>query len=228
MTFDKQIFWQKKIIAWENARYHGEVKEQGLIEKIVRGGGSSIRERLAMFVEILKPHVRDKKILDLGCGSGFLFKELAQSGAREFIGIDLAESAVERAKQLAAEHGYQDRSQFIHGDVARMEYPPFDIAVSLGLLDWLTDEELHMVFKKIRNKQFVMAIAKKQNSVEQWLHRGYVTVAYGYRSQGYVPRYYAVSDMLALLKGHGFHDVKVICDRRISFGAILHNLPSTS
>lgn len=224
MQIDKKEFWEKKIVDWENARYLGEVKEQNFIERWVRKGGGSVWQRLQLAQDILRPYLAGKIVLDLGCGSGWLFKLLADSQARSFIGIDLAESAIRNGEALSRRFGYADRVSFLVGNAVQIAFPHFDIAVSLGLFDWLSDSEIDILLEKIRGRQFLIAVAEKSNSMAQMLHRLYVFLAYGHKTGRYVPRYFSMGEIFSRLSRHGFKNLKVVRNKKMSFGAFVHNL----
>jgi SAM-dependent methyltransferase len=95
----------------DTGREHGE-----LIERMVRGAGLSLGER----------------VLDFGCGVGRLSNALAELGPR-VVGVDIAASMVEHARRLAR---YPDQISFIHYDGRTLPFPDdaFDSAVSLMVL----------------------------------------------------------------------------------------------
>ena len=47
----------------------------------------------------MMPNLKDKSILDLGCGFGEHCKGFVESGAKKVIGIDISEKMLEIAKQ---------------------------------------------------------------------------------------------------------------------------------
>ena len=65
-----------------------------------------------------------------------------------------------------------------------------DVVLSLGVLDWLTDEELAILYEKQGRADYLHAIAEQRASIQQLIHRAYVHMAYGHRTQGYKPRYF--------------------------------------
>ena len=56
--------------------------------------------------------VRDKTVLDFGCGSGTEAAEMAEHGARRVIGIDIDDESLERARAQALARGVADRTTF--------------------------------------------------------------------------------------------------------------------
>jgi len=86
-------------------------------------------------VQLLDPQ-HGERILDLGCGTGTLTTEIADSGA-DVVGIDAAESMVERARERYPEH------TFAVADAREYEPDePFDAAFDGfdGLANPLLDE----------------------------------------------------------------------------------------
>jgi 2-polyprenyl-3-methyl-5-hydroxy-6-metoxy-1,4-benzoquinol methylase len=68
---------------------------------------------LAAYVESLKP---DGAILDVGCGDGQLLRYLACSRHARYVGIDLSDVAIGRAKAHAAARAEADRVMFEAAD----------------------------------------------------------------------------------------------------------------
>ncbi len=52
-------------------------------------------------LQMMAPYVENKRVLDLGCGSGILSLAAAELGAKEVVGIDIEEEAIIHAKQNA-------------------------------------------------------------------------------------------------------------------------------
>jgi 2-polyprenyl-3-methyl-5-hydroxy-6-metoxy-1,4-benzoquinol methylase len=221
-SLDKASFWDNKIRHWEQARYHKQVQGQPVIEKLVGGGGGSIRHRLVAAGNLLRPHVQGRTLLDVGCGSGLLFQQLSGCGASQLVGVDLSQTAISNAQQRIGH--LSEPTSFHVGDATRLELPPFDVIVGLGVLDWLSDPELDSLFGKIRGKRFLFSISEKRLSVPQLLHRLYVCASYGWKNPSYTPRYFSVEEITSRLSRHGFEDVDVYRHKSLSFGVLLHNL----
>src|SRR5579859_7137980 len=56
--------------------------------------------------------VRDKTVIDFGCGDGTATLDLARAGARKVIGLDILTHALDKATRLAAANGLSDRCEF--------------------------------------------------------------------------------------------------------------------
>jgi SAM-dependent methyltransferase len=73
--------------------------------------------------------IRDRTVLDLGCGIGDLSIEAVRAGASSARGYDLSPRAVAAARALAADRGVAERTSFEVGDGARIDLPPADVVV---------------------------------------------------------------------------------------------------
>ncbi|OLD55544.1 hypothetical protein AUI46_04155 [archaeon 13_1_40CM_2_52_13] len=78
---------------------------------------------------ILDNRVRDRSILDLGCGAGGLSFELLKEGAGNAVGFDLSPNMLSAATELAQANGFESRAKFELGNAATSELPGSDIVV---------------------------------------------------------------------------------------------------
>lgn len=85
------------------------------------------------------PYAADRRVLDAGCGAGHGTYLLAQSGASEVIGVDVAPEALE----LAAEKFPHPRVSYLQDDCERLQRvkPPFDLIVSFENIEHLQHPE---------------------------------------------------------------------------------------
>ena len=65
---------------------------------------------------IRKETVREKNILDIGCGVGSLHLTLLQEGAAGAMGIDVAEGMLEKAREFSSTLGLQEKVSYRHYD----------------------------------------------------------------------------------------------------------------
>src|SRR6266404_6058674 len=102
-------FWEKKILAWEEARYSPS--------RALHPLSWSVRARLHQAEDILRERTTPStQILELACGSGLLAEKL-RGHTRRFHGLDLAHNAIARAKARVPEF------TFAVGDVLTETFP---------------------------------------------------------------------------------------------------------
>ena len=138
MSIDQQIaaHFDRNAAAFD-AIYSGKTGWWGrLWNQLTR---ENMRWRLAFTLEAVAP-AQGKRTLDAGCGSGRYCLALAEAGAAEVVGLDLAPRMLEIARRLAREHDVADRCSFVQTDL--LDYAddkPFDIVMAIGVFDYLRD-----------------------------------------------------------------------------------------
>jgi SAM-dependent methyltransferase len=80
--------------------------------------------------------VRDKTVLDFGCGGGTEAAEMAERGARRVSGIDIDDASLDRARAQAIYRGVADRTVF-----ATTADEPVDAIVSLDTFEHFQDPD---------------------------------------------------------------------------------------
>ena len=225
MTVDPKQFWETKILAWERGRYGSRNHAYNLLEWIADRSSISLRFRVAITPKLLRPHLAGKRVVELGCGSGLMASKLTEYGAASYLGIDIAESAINAA---CARYGEDPKIRFMASSVADMPRISADLVISLGLFDWLTDDEVSDVFRKSGTADFLHAIAEQRAGAQQWLHRSNVHLAYGYRTNSYRPRYFNCGQIGRLAAAVINRPIYVFRSWRLSFGALLSSLPIAS
>ena len=78
--------------------------------------------------------MRDKRVLDIGCGLGGPALFLARNCGADVVGIDLEPQLIERARQSAIKHGLEAKTEFHVVEIGPIDYPDesFDFVVSSG------------------------------------------------------------------------------------------------
>lgn len=108
----------------------------------------------------LMPDVTGMRVLDAGCGAGFLSQWVVEHGASHVIGVDFSENMIEFANQKADSH-----QQFVVHDLNEpMDFiasESIDLVVSSLMLHYLSDlgaifSEFHRVLRK--NAKVVFSI----------------------------------------------------------------------
>jgi SAM-dependent methyltransferase len=224
MSMDKKKFWEKKIQTWEKDRY-GPVRDNSTVDSGTSNiAGSSLRFRFEKAAEILKPYVDDKKILDLGCGTGIFFNELQKTNFSHYTGVDLAESAILEAKKKIEGTEKGRKCSLFSGNIVEFEFPDCEVVVSLGVFDWLDKNEITEIFKKTYPRKFLFSISEKRASITRLVHSIYVYLAYGWKSEGYVPIYYSTDEIIKIAEASGYKNIKIFRHPRLRFGTFLYSL----
>jgi 2-polyprenyl-3-methyl-5-hydroxy-6-metoxy-1,4-benzoquinol methylase len=130
------IQWYEALFSNYAFKYDNEIFTKGTIQEVD-------------FLEKEIGYSRDKKILDIGCGTGRHSIELARRGY-SVKGIDLSENMLQRARFKAREAGVT--VEFEHADARNFNFPnQFDLVIMLcegGFSLMETDE---MNFNILRN-----------------------------------------------------------------------------
>src|SRR5258708_26455305 len=113
-------------------------------------------------VQQLAPQ-QGERILDLGCGTGYLTNLIARAGAR-VVGIDKSTSMIERAKAAYPDLDFQVRSATdFHFDT------PFDAIFSNAALHWVLEKEnaIDNIYRNLRTAgRLILEIGGKGNVEE--------------------------------------------------------------
>lgn len=116
-------------------KYKGSLPSSG--ERMIPGKTSSYHfyEGFCRY-EFVKPYVKDKIVLDAGCGQGYGAFFLSHT-ARKVLGIDIAHEAINDAKENYA----RSNLYFKVMDVVKMEFPDdfFDVVCSFEVIEHLDD-----------------------------------------------------------------------------------------
>lgn len=74
--------------------------------------------------------LKDKDVLDYGCGSGILAIAALKLGAKSATGVDIDEQALIASKENAKRNGVEDKLQLIMGTDKKLDLPQFPITVA--------------------------------------------------------------------------------------------------
>jgi len=221
MTINKKEFWERKIIDWEDIRYGRKLSKLNFFEKFVNRTNKTLIFRLNTALKILKPLIKNKKVVEVGCGSALIASDIINAGVSSYVGYDISENAIERAIKLSKDNNSENKTSFYAKPVMDMPELKADYVFSLGLTDWLNDREIEHLFKISKNCENLHSISEDNNSISQLLHKIYVFLSYGRNTKGYAPRYLKTEKISKLLNQYTDKKIYNFRHKKMSFGLFL-------
>lgn len=180
-----------KRMKWDSELYDGE---HGFVAEYGKG--------LLDYLPAGRPQV----ILDLGCGTGVLTKELSKHG--DVIGLDSSADMIEKARASYPE------LRFACGDACRLEWKEyFDVIFSNAVFHWIKDQEslLEGVYNALKpGGMLICEFGAKGNigAIMRAFEKAMESHGYSYKEPFYFP---LAAEYKELLKGKGF-SVDIIFD----------------
>jgi len=127
---------------------YGSYRRAGYAQKNIEGEAST-RSRMenyqSEFGDLL-PENRDARILDIGCGSGFLLDFLCRRGYRNISGVDTSSEQVEFARKQGINVVQADANEYLKNSKDK-----FDIIFMTDVVEHLGKQEVFDIFLNIRD-----------------------------------------------------------------------------
>jgi SAM-dependent methyltransferase len=138
VTEQLAVYWDRQAPAFD-ALYSGRKNEVSrLWDRLTR---QNISYRFEFTMRAIEP-AGGKRILDVGCGPGWYCCALAERGASQVVGLDLAPQMLSLARRLAEQRGVEARCRFVCSDVLTYrDTQPFDDVVAMGFFDYVPQPE---------------------------------------------------------------------------------------
>ncbi|MFA5522428.1 MAG: class I SAM-dependent methyltransferase [Castellaniella sp.] len=120
----------------------------------------------ALLARLLKPEA-GQRILDVGCGTGWFTRRLAQDHAVHMTGVDIHAPRLAYAKRMDA------RSDYLVADALQLPFADgeFDCAISVTALDFIADWPLAVQEMMRVTRRRLVLITLNRNSL-LWWHKG--------------------------------------------------------
>lgn len=203
---DKVIFWDKKILTWENARY--------------KNSKGSIYRRQSYCLNLIKKIPKNTSILELGCGSGLLANEIYKLGFLNYTGIDFSNTAINNANKRKKSWPKSFRFYCEDPTSTNINYQA-DLVISLGFLDWLTDKQIYSLSQRLDVNHSIHSFSNNGFNLLRFAHLIFVFFQYGKDNKGYTPIYRSKSDIARILELDNYNILK---DKYFSFSRIAYTL----
>lgn len=130
-----------------------------LLAQSYRDGRRGFDERVFKFLAHQANGLEDKKILDVGCGTGIATRQLAQFGAK-VIGSDVSAEMIAEARQDSTD------TEYVVTPTHQLPFEDgsFDIVTAFSAFHWFTDSGSVNEIKRVLNKDGLFAIINKNDT----------------------------------------------------------------
>lgn len=129
----------------------------------------------------LKPFIRNKSVLELGCGEGHLTQAVF-SKARSVVGIDISDVAIARAKSLKLRN-----ARFESADFLQASFEGYDVIAAIECVYYLSPEERGAFLKKIAKEHAGKILLLSGPIVDYRRHFSHKRLMYEFTTLGFTP-----------------------------------------
>ena len=106
------------------------------------------------------------RLLEIGCGVGYLHRQLLRDGAMRALGVDISEAMLVQARELARATGLADRAEYRQGDFVELarDIGPVDVTLLDKVVCCYPDAEA-LVTKSLAKTRRVYALTYPRDHV---------------------------------------------------------------
>ena len=126
-----------------------------IIERGAFGSGEH-ETTISCLEELLNLDVKDKNVLDIGCGTGILAIAALKLGAKRATGIDIAREAIETAKLNASLNEVENKLDLILGTITKVK-GKFDVILANIYPEVLKDIVSHI--KRVSSEGTILIVS---------------------------------------------------------------------
>lgn len=204
-------YWKEHLLSWEASAYYKDTPFKASLwdrlSTVFRGDAMYVRMNAAL--ELLKPHLSGKTILDVGSASGRFAFQLLNAGAAKVYGVDISPEAVQMANDQRVQAGLQDRLEFSIADVVHPEapLPKSDLVTALGVIEYFDAQAMSAFLGNLRTEFFFLDFpdqARRKQFPTWQLRQVYIRV---HKLPGVY--LYRLEEFAELAKPFGFRDLWV-------------------
>ncbi len=218
-------YWEDHLLSWESGAYFREGQKDATwwdkLSALFRGDAMYVRMSAAL--DLVKPHIAGKTVLDVGCASGRFAFQMIQAGAAKIYGTDISAEALKIAATRGAELGLRDKLEFFPSDVVQpgAMLPQADIVTALGVIEYFDPEAMSAFLGNLRTRYILLDFpdhARKKEFPTWVLRQVYIRAN---RLPGVY--LYSLDEFSKLAEPHGFKDLRIVKSRNFYY---VTNLPA--
>jgi SAM-dependent methyltransferase len=136
----------------------------------------------------LKPFIRNKSVLELGCGEGHLTRAIFGK-ARSVVGIDISDVAIARARSLKLPN-----ARFESADFLQTSFEGYDVIAAIECVYYLSLQEQGAFFEKVAREHAGKILLLSGPIVDYRRHFSHKRLMYEFRTLGFTPlKFYNLS-----------------------------------
>jgi 2-polyprenyl-3-methyl-5-hydroxy-6-metoxy-1,4-benzoquinol methylase len=146
--------------------------------KRFRSGGLEPVQKYLLEGISMQP-VRERSVLDIGCGVGSLHLTLLKEGAKHSVGVDMSEGMLREAKRFAQEFGLSEKVDYVAGDFTQCSasIPQSDITVLDKVVCCYENVEALVRASTEKTGQTYALSHPRENVLMRLLFRGHMILA---------------------------------------------------
>lgn len=198
-------YWQRAAADWDASSY-GQTARGSSVERVATLLRAHIRKRYETAERSLAPWIEGRRFLEIGCGGGELAVRLVELGAASGVAVDVSPDVVEVARRRADDAGVGERLRFETSTIAGLtDVPDVDLAVGLGILEYLEPTELCNLIQRVRPRDVFFSFDESRPSLLGSMH-------VVYRRLKRFPYYkkYRATEIVSLLAESGISGTRVV------------------
>ena len=153
-------YWAEHLLSWEASAYFKDTPHKAnwwdRLSTVFRGEAMYVRMQAAL--DLLKPYLAGKTVMDVGCASGRFAFQMIEAGAAKVIGVDISAEAIRRAEEQRLVSGLTERLEFRLEDLIHPQapLPPVDLVTALGVIEYFDPATMKAFLGNLNTKYFLL------------------------------------------------------------------------
>ncbi len=153
-------YWKKHLLSWEASAYYKDTPHKAnlwdRLSTVFRGEAMYVRMNAAL--ELLKPYLAGKTVLDVGCASGRFAFQMLDAGAAKVYGVDISPEALQIADAHRIQAGLEEQLDFSVVDVVNpaSPLPQSDLVTALGVIEYFDTWAMSAFLGNLQTEYFFL------------------------------------------------------------------------